>query len=175
MLTETLRVRFLALILSRDCSGVGVFLLLSDNARLPHPDCSLSFKAASSLAPQVSCREFETEFIAPSPSTDLADFPSHTRPRIPVMPAEVALQMLTEVCQTVFHQLSGRIWPGSYRACKDWVLQVSSTRSGLASNDSSAPAGQLHSRQPASSQLIPLRSFGVASSCLVSVDGLRRF
>jgi adenosine deaminase len=68
-----------------------------------HLDCALSYQVVSCLAPSVSRREFEIEFIAPSRCADLADFLRRTRRGVELMQSEASLRLVTE---DVFEQLA---------------------------------------------------------------------
>ena len=67
-----------------------------------HLDCSLSFKAASTLDPSLTREEFDAEFIAPPQCTSLADFLTHAPRGFQLMQTEEALRLATE---DVFEQL----------------------------------------------------------------------
>ncbi len=67
-----------------------------------HLDCSLSYKAVSRLAPQVSREEYLRDYVAPARCTNLADFLSRSPMGFRLMQSEDALRVVTE---DVFEQL----------------------------------------------------------------------
>jgi len=68
-----------------------------------HLDCSLSYKAVSALAPHVTQREYDTEFVAPDQCASLADFLTRAPRGFQLMQSEDALRTVTE---DVFEQLA---------------------------------------------------------------------
>ncbi len=67
-----------------------------------HLDCSLSYAAVSQLAPHISRREYDAEFVAPSQCASLADFLTRAPRGFQLMQTEDALRIVTE---DVFEQL----------------------------------------------------------------------
>ena len=68
-----------------------------------HLDCSLSYKAVSALAPQITQREYDTEFVAPNQCASLADFLTRAPRGFQLMQTEDALRLVTE---DIFEQLA---------------------------------------------------------------------
>ena len=68
-----------------------------------HLDCSLSYAAVSHLAPHISRREYDAEFVAPSQCASLADFLTRAPRGFQLMQTEDALRIVTE---DLFEQLS---------------------------------------------------------------------
>ena len=67
-----------------------------------HLDCSLSYAAVSQLAPHISRREYDAEFVAPSQCASLADFLTRAPRGFQLMQTEDALRIVTE---DLFEQL----------------------------------------------------------------------
>jgi len=68
-----------------------------------HLDCSLSYRAVSRLAPEVTREEYEREYIAPQRCANLADFLSRAPKGFQLMQSEDALRLVTE---DLFQQLA---------------------------------------------------------------------
>ncbi len=68
-----------------------------------HLDCSLSYKAVSRLAPDVSREEYLRDYVAPARCTNLADFLSRAPMGFRLMQSEAALHAVME---DVFEQLA---------------------------------------------------------------------
>jgi len=67
-----------------------------------HLDCSISYKAASSLDPTLKLHEYTSDFIAPEKCKDLADFLSCTMSGIKLMQTEWQLRVVVD---DLFQQL----------------------------------------------------------------------
>jgi adenosine deaminase len=67
-----------------------------------HLDCSLSFQAVSALAPGVTRKEYQRDYIAPARCANLADFLSRAPMGFRLMQTEDSLRLVTE---DVFKQL----------------------------------------------------------------------
>src|SRR5271169_92106 len=67
-----------------------------------HLDCSLSYRAVSTLAPSVTREEYQRDYIAPARCANLADFLSRAPMGFRLMQTEDALRLVTE---DVFRQL----------------------------------------------------------------------
>ena len=67
-----------------------------------HLDCSLSYRAVSTLAPTVTREEYDRDYIAPGRCANLADFLSRAPKGFRLMQSEDALRLVTE---DVFQQL----------------------------------------------------------------------
>jgi adenosine deaminase len=67
-----------------------------------HLDCSLSYKAVSSLAPGVTRQEYERDYVAPARCTNLAEFLSRAPMGFRLMQTEDSLGLVTE---DLFEQL----------------------------------------------------------------------
>jgi adenosine deaminase len=67
-----------------------------------HLDCSLSYKAVSTLAPSVTRGEYQSEYSAPARCANLADFLSRAPKGFLLMQTEDSLRLVTE---DVFQQL----------------------------------------------------------------------
>jgi adenosine deaminase len=68
-----------------------------------HLDCSLSYQVVSRLAPSISRKEFEAEFIAPPQCSSLTDFLTRAPRGFQLMQDRESLQLVTE---DVFGQLA---------------------------------------------------------------------
>jgi adenosine deaminase len=68
-----------------------------------HLDCSLSYKAVSTLAPHITQQEYDTEFVAPNQCASLADFLTRAPRGFQLMQTEDALRIVVE---DVFEQLA---------------------------------------------------------------------
>ena len=68
-----------------------------------HLDCSLSYRAVSSLAPQVSREEYQQTFIAPRHCQDLAEYLTCAPHAVRLMQSKEALKLVVE---DVFEQLA---------------------------------------------------------------------
>jgi adenosine deaminase len=68
-----------------------------------HLDCSLSYDAVSRLAPSISRREYDAEFVAPPQCASLADFLTRAPRGFQLMQTEDALRIVTE---DIFEQLA---------------------------------------------------------------------
>ena len=90
-------------------TSAGLPAIIEQMSRLPkielhlHLDCSLSYKAVSVLAPNITQHEYDTEFVAPSQCASLADFLTRAPRGFQLMQTEDALRIVTE---DVFEQLS---------------------------------------------------------------------
>jgi len=67
-----------------------------------HLDCSLSYRAVSTLAPSVTRQEYERDYIAPARCANLADFLTRSPKGFRLMQSEDSLRLVTE---DVFQQL----------------------------------------------------------------------
>jgi adenosine deaminase len=67
-----------------------------------HLDCSLSYAAVSALAPSVTHEQYQSDYIAPSRCTDLAEFLSRAHKGFRLMQSEMSLRLVTE---DIFRQL----------------------------------------------------------------------
>ena len=67
-----------------------------------HLDCSLSYQAVRALAPTVSRAEYDSDYVAPSRCTNLADFLACAPKGVGLMQTREALQLVTE---DLFRQL----------------------------------------------------------------------
>src|SRR3984885_8522138 len=67
-----------------------------------HLDCSLSYRAVSTLAPSVTRQEYERDYIAPARCANLADFLTRSPKGFRLMQTEDSLRLVTE---DVFQQL----------------------------------------------------------------------
>jgi adenosine deaminase len=61
-----------------------------------HLDCSLSYAVVSRLAPSITRKEFDAEFVAPPRCTSLADFLTRAPRGFQLMQSEAALELVTE-------------------------------------------------------------------------------
>src|ERR1700733_4715553 len=67
-----------------------------------HLDCSLSYRAVSTLAPSVTRQEYERDYIAPARCANLADFLTRSPKGFRLMQTEDSLRLVIE---DVFQQL----------------------------------------------------------------------
>ena len=68
-----------------------------------HLDCSLSFAAVSELVPSVTREEYQSEYVAPTRCTDLAEFLSRAHKGFRLMQSEMSLRLVAE---DIFRQLA---------------------------------------------------------------------